>query len=373
MNVGGNMVTYPYIYALQGNREAHRTHTILNRFAFLDAKYETGNYTSDNIDLYMSRTAADATTTMQVTANEVYYFGYGTNNTPSIQPSQKAEEGETVTLNFNDAYSLNDPMRIYGASRMRKLVTSSAGDDLVGNINLNKCVVLQELDMSTYGTGGDFYMNLDNCRQLTVINMRGQSKARTGSQASTELDFSNQTKLKEFYGTGTTVKSVTFAQGAPLTTVLLPSTLTSLRLEYLPVLQMNGLTIDGYSNIESFIFAACPGLNWQTLLGRCTNVVRIRVEGLALEGNGELLNTYLSKKGIDAEGNAVDTCSLVGSYTLTRYPSDADLAVWRAHYPELNIILPQYTAIQFDDAVSHSENITNLDNLTAMPMAIPMS
>ena len=364
VNVGGNMVTYPYIYALQGNREAHRTHTINNRFALLDAKYETGNYTSDNIDLYMSRTAADGTTTMQITANEVYYFGYGTNNTPSIQPSQKAEEGETVTLNFNDAYSLNDPMRIYGASRMRKLVTSSAGDDLVGNINLNKCVVLQELDMSTYGTGGDFYMNLDNCRQLTVINMRGQSKARTGSQASTELDFSNQTKLKEFYGTGTTVKSVTFAQGAPLTTVLLPSTLTSLRLEYLPVLQMNGLTIDGYSNIESFIFAACPGLNWQTLLGRCTNVVRMRVEGLALEGNGELLNTYLSKKGIDAEGNAVDTCSLVGSYTLTRYPSDADLAVWRAHYPELNIILPQYTAIQFDDAVSHSENITNLDNLT---------
>ena len=364
VNVGGNIVTYPYIYALQGDREAHRTHTINNRFALLDAKYETGNYTSDNIDLYMSRTATDGTTTMQVTANEVYYFGYGTNNTPSIQPSQKAEEGENVTLSFNAAYSLNDPMRIYGASRMRKLVTSSAGDDLVGNINLNKCVVLQELDMSTTGGGGDFYINLDNCRQLVQINMRGQSKARTGSQASTEFDFSNQTKLRTFDGTGTTVKSVAFAKGAPLASVVLPSTLTSLRLEYLPNLQMSGLTIAGYNNIETFVFSACSGLNWQTLLGRCTNVVRIRIEGLALEGDGELLNTYLNKKGVDAEGNAVETCALVGNYKLTRYPSDADLATWRAHYPELNIQLPQYTMIEFDDSVSDDANVSNLDNST---------
>ena len=364
VNVGGSIVTYPYIYALQGNREAHRTHTINNRFALLDAKYETGNYTSDNIDLYMSRTATDGTTTMQVTANEVYYFGYGTNNTPSVQPSQKAEVGENVTLSFNAAYSLNDPMRIYGASRMRKLVTSSAGDDLVGNINLNKCVVLQELDMSTTGGGGDFYINLDNCRQLVQINMRGQSKARTGSQASTEFDFSNQTKLRTFNGTGTTVKSVAFAKGAPLASVVLPSTLTSLRLEYLPNLQMSGLTIAGYNNIETFVFSACPGLNWQTLLGRCTNVIRIRVEGLALEGDGELLNTYLNKKGIDAEGNAVETCALVGNYKLARYPSDEELEAWRAHYPELNIVLPEYTMIEFDDSVADDANVSNLDNGT---------
>ena len=364
VEVNGSIVTYPYIYALQGDREAHRTHTINNRFALLDARYETGNYTSDNIDLYMSRAASDGTTMMVVIANEVYYFGYGTNNTPSIQASQKAEEGESVTLYFNDAFSLNDPLRIYGASRIRELRTSTAGNELVGNINLNKCTALQILDMSTSGSGGDFYMNLDNCRQLTQVNLNGQSKVRTGSQASTELDFSNQTRLQMFSARGVTVKSIQFAKGAPLEAAILPSSLTTLRLEYLPNLQMGGLTVVGYSNIETFIFAGCPGLNWQTLLGRCTNVVRIRVEGLSLEGDGTLLNTYLNKKGVDAEGNAVDTCSLVGSYTLTRYPSDEELETWRAHYPELNIILPEYTTISFDDSVSDGENITNLDNLT---------
>lgn len=364
VEVNGSIVTYPYIYALQGSREAHRTHTINNRFALLDARYETGNYTSDNIDLYMSRAASDGTTMMVVIANEVYYFGYGTNNTPSIQASQKAEEGESVTLYFNDAFSLNDPMRIYGASRIRELRTSTAGNELAGNINLNKCTALQILDMSTSGSGGDFYMNLDNCRQLTQVNLNGQSKVRTGSQASTELDFSNQTRLQMFSARGTTVKSIQFAKGAPLEAAILPSSLTILRLEYLPNLQMSGLTVVGYSNIETFIFSGCPGLDWQTLLGRCANVVRIRVEGLSLEGDGTLLNTYLNKKGVDAEGNAVDTCSLVGSYTLTRYPSDEELETWRAHYPELNIILPEYTTISFDDSVSDGENITNLDNLT---------
>ncbi len=364
VEVNGSIVTYPYIYALQGSREAHRTHTINNRFALLDARYETGNYTSDNIDLYMSRTATDGTTMMVVVANEVYYFGYGTNNTPSIQPSQKAEEGESVTLTFTDAFSLNDPMRVYGASRIRELRTSTAGSQLVGNINLNKCTVLQVLDMSISGTGGDFYMSLDNCRQLTEINLNGQSKVRTGSQASTELDFTNQTRLRRLAAGSTTVNSIQFAKGAPLEAAVLPSSLTTLRLEYLPNLQMGSLIVAGYSNVETFIFAGCPGLNWQTLLGRCTNVVRIRVEGLSLEGDGSLLNTYLNKKGIDAEGNAVDTCSLVGSYTLTRYPSDEELETWRAHYPELNIVLPEYTTISFDDAVSDGENITNLDNLT---------
>lgn len=364
VEVNGSTVTYPYIYALQGSREAHRTHTIVNRFALLDAKYETGNYTSDNIDMYMSRTAADGATSMAVTANEVYYFGYGTNNTPSVQPSQKAEEGESVTLTFSEAFSLNDPIRVYGASRMRRLATGTAGEELVGNINLNKCTVLQVLDMSTAGTGGDYYMNLDNCRQLEEVDLTGQSKVRTGSQASTELDFGNQTRLHTFKARGTTVKSVVFAQGAPLTTVQLPSTLATLRLEYLPKLTMDGLTVAGYNSVETFVFSGCPGLDWQTLLGRCPGVKRLRVEGINMEGDGSLLAKYMGMGGIDAAGNATTTCGLVGTYRLTRYLDGATYETYCAHYPELNIRQPQYTMIEFDETISDEANVSNLDNGT---------
>ncbi len=364
VEVNGSTVTYPYIYALQGSREAHRTHTIVNRFALLDAKYETGNYTSDNIDMYLSRTAADSATTMTVTASEIYYFGYGTNNTPSVQPSQEAQEGESVTLTFSGAFSLNDPIRVYGASRMRKLVTGTAGDQLVGNINLNKCTVLQELDMSTSGAGGDFYMNLDNCRQLEVVDLTGQGKVRTGSQASTELDLSSQTRLHTFKARYTTVKGVVFAQGAPLTLVQLPDTLTTLRLEYLPHLTMDGLTIAGYNHVETFVFSNCPGLDWQTLLGRCPGVKRLRVEGINMEGDGSLLARYMDMGGIDAGGNATTTCGLTGTYRLTRYLDEDTYEAYRAHYPELNIRQPEYTMIEFDETISDDANVSNLDNGT---------
>ena len=364
VEVNGSIVTYPYIYALQGSREAHRTHTINNRFALLDARYETGSYTSDNIDLYMSRTATDGATSMQVTANEVYYFGYGTNNTPSIQPSQKAQEGGEVELKFNEAFSLNDPVRIYGASRIRKLVTGTAGDELVGNFNINKCISMRVLDMSTTGYGGDVFVSLDACRQLEEVSFLRQSKVRTGSKESTELDMSKQTRLRIFNARGTNSKSILFAKGAPLEKATLPGTLTTLRLEYLPNLASSMLTIDGYSSVETFIFAACPGLDWQNLLSKCTNVKRIRVEGINTTGDGSLLAAYMRYGGIDAEGNATETCGFVGTYKLTQYIDDAVFEGYKAHYPELNIIQPEFTTIEFDDSIPDAENISNLDNLT---------
>ncbi len=364
VEVNGQTVTYPYIYALKGNRKFDGTHFIKNRYSLLDAKYETGNYTSDNIDLYMSRQSTDAQTKMVVTASEIYYFGYGTNNSPSIQASQMAEEDETVELLFNNAFSLNDPMRIYGASRIKKLKTDSAGEQLVSNINLNKCVQMRELDMSTTGDGSDVYVSLDACKQLQVVNFSGQRLIRTGSQASTELNMGSQTKLKTFNASNTTVKSVAFAHGAPLESVRLPSTLTSLRLEYLPKLTMNNLVVQGYSNIETFVFASCPNLDWETLLSRCANVKRIRVTGIDMEGDGTLLEQYLTKGGIDADGNATDTCALVGTYRLTQYIEEDVYNAYVEHYPELNIKLPEYTMIEYDDTVSDDANVSNLDNKT---------
>ena len=107
VDVQGTLTKYPYIYALQGSREAHRTHTIRNRFALLDAKYETGAYRSDNIDMYMSRSTTEIANTIVVTSNEDYYFGYGTNNQPTLQAAQEAGENEIVEV-FMKGYKLGD-------------------------------------------------------------------------------------------------------------------------------------------------------------------------------------------------------------------------------------------------------------------------
>ncbi|KAB4285143.1 hypothetical protein GAO58_30350, partial [Bacteroides thetaiotaomicron] len=117
---------WPFIYALQGSNAAHRSYFVKNRFALLDAKYGTSNFTSDNIDLYMARTASDAADVVKITASEVYAFGYGTNNSPNIGGTGIVEGGKVATLQITGAYTVNDPLRIYGASRMRVLAMTGA-------------------------------------------------------------------------------------------------------------------------------------------------------------------------------------------------------------------------------------------------------
>ena len=365
VDVQGTLTKYPYIYALQGSREAHRTHTIINRFALLDAKYETGAYRSDNIDMYMSRESTTPANTIVITSNEDYYFGYGTNNQPTLQASQAAGENESVTLTFNNAFTVNDPIRIYGASRMKEIDMRGAADNLTGDINLNKCKVLQKLDISTYDNGSSGWcLVLDKCTQLKDINLNGQRNARTGTLSSTELNFVNQTKLERLDAGNVNVQGVVFAEGAPINYARIPGSIKTLRLEYLPNLDMNNLIIDNYSNIETFRFSSCPNLDWETLLSKCINIKRIRVTGIDTEGDGLLLDKYLTIGGIDADGNATDTCALVGTYRLTKYAEDDVYQVYKAHYPELNIIQPSFTTIMFDDTVADSANISNLDNKT---------
>lgn len=66
--------------------------------------------------------------------------------------------------------------------------------------------------------------------------------------------------------------------------------------------------------------------------------------------------------GVDADGNATDTCALVGTVRLTRYMDDDEYEALRAHFPELNIVQPEYTLIEFDDDVADDANVSNLDN-----------
>lgn len=356
---------WPFIYALQGSNTSHREYLIKNRFALLDAKYGTSNFTSDNIDMYLSRTADDEADVLKLTANEVYAFGYGTNNSPNIANSGIIQGGSIAELSIDGAYTVNDPLRVYGASRIKVLDMTGAADHLKNGLDLGKCSVLQEINLQSTGSGSTgWWLVLNACRSLVKLNVRNQQQAKTGSSTSKEIDLSNNTKLEYFDARGTQVESVNFAQGAPIQTAYLPSTIKTLRLEYLSQLAESGLTLESWANVETFVFSGCPLLDWQTLLAKCTGVKRVRITGIDMEGDGTLLANLIGKGGMDADGNYTDTCALVGTYRLTKYIDDATFAAYVAHYPELNISQPECSGVKFDDSVSDSANITNLDNQT---------
>ena len=122
--------------------------------------------------------------------------------------------------------------------------------------------------------------------------------------------------------------------------------------------------MESYSKVKTFIFDSCPGIDWETLLGRCTGVERIRVTGIDREDDGTWLDKFVGMGGVDSDGNTTDTCALVGTVQLTRYIDDDTYSALKAHFPELNIRQPEYTMIEFDDEVSDDANVSNLDNGT---------
>lgn len=355
---------WPFIYALQGSNASHRAYFIKNRFALLDAIYGTSNFTSDNIDLYMARSGDDAADRIRVTSSEPYAFGYGTNNSPNIANTGLVVDGAEAEIAITGAYTVNDPLRVYGASRIKKLDMTSASDHLKNGLDLGKCTALRELNLQSSGSGSTgWWLSISNCRQLRKLNLRNQAQAKTGGSTSTALDLTNQTRLEDLDARGTKVQSVNFAKGAPVTIARLPGTLTTLRLEYLGKLTSGGLTLESYGNVRTLIFDSCPEIEWEALLNRCTNVDRLRVTGIDREDDGTWLNKFMAMRGVDAEGNFTDTCALVGTVRLTKYIEHSRYERMCAHFPELNIIQPEYTMIRLDN-ISDDASVSNLDNGT---------
>lgn len=352
---------YDYLYALQGSRYAHRTYTIQNRFALLDSQYVCGTYRKDSFAAYFGYKFGSDNRKIRITASERYFFGYGyTSGTPHQSAVLAEDSGSQVELTLDTDLIVNDPQFIYGASRIMGLDLTDVSHAILQTLNLNNCTALRTLDVSCAQTQTTLNALLVNgCRNLRTLNMTGLK-----STAFTGIDLSDNTKLKTLKAGRTALTGVNFAQGAPLTSVTLPATLQTLELRYLAKLRTSGLTLEGTGNITRFVVDNCPGIDWQTLYARCTNVKYLRVTGIDMEGDGSLLTSLMATGGVDENGGNVDTCRLVGTYRLTTYKADEEYDALQQHFPELNIIQPEYTMLESDESVADDANISNLDNET---------
>lgn len=356
--------TMNYVFALDGTMEAVKADIIDRRFSLRDAYYNPDDaIRKDNIPCYVGK--SQGLTTMQVTAGDEYFFGWATQNGGTRQYEQVLS-GKTMTLRFEDAISQNDPIRLAGASRMRKLDLDTTAPFMQGSLNLAGCKILEELVAPTTNANPTpWYMMLRACTTLKRIDLTGQrAVSGTESSGATSFDVSNQTSLAELLLGGTAVQSVRIAEGAPLVKLTLPSSLRQLRLRSLPLLEMSGLVVADWASITSFDFAHCARLDYNVLLEKMTSLERVRIEGIDIKGDDTLLKRLMSVKGVDARGSAVEYCALVGRYQLTKYIDDAVFAEYQKHFPELALRQPQYTVLEMDDTITECANISNLDNQT---------
>jgi len=179
-------------------------------------------------------------------------------------------------------------------------------------------------------------------------------------------------RLKGALVGGTGLEKVMLATGCPVTELVLPEALAELVLEYLPKLTEEGLTMEGINNITGYRHAETPGVDGMALLERL-HAAKLAGEGklerfrlhVDVEDDGTLLEKYKDYRTYTTSGQNDNVHSgLTGRVRMTRYLADDRLEAYREKYPELEIVQPEYTMIEYDDSVADDANVSNLDNET---------
>lgn len=352
---------YDYLYALQGNRYAHRLYTIKNRFALMDAQYVAGTYRADSFACYFGYKFSQSPRKVKITASERYYFGYGyTNGTPTQSAVLAEAEGSRVELTISTDLIVNDPQNFYGASRIRDLDLTNVSHAILQTLNLNNCTALRSLNVSCGSTQKTLNaLIVTNCKSLQSLTMNGLL-----SESFTNIDLSGNAKLEVLSAGNTALKSVSFAKGAPLMSVVLPATLQTLELVSLNRLTNDGLQLEGTDNIDRLVVDDCASIDWIALFNKCQNVKYLRVTGVDMKDDGTLLNQLMKIGGVDENGGNTPTCRLVGKCKLTTYIDDATFAQMQEHFPELQISQPECTVIKHLEHITDGTGFSNLDNKT---------
>ena len=249
------------LFMLQGKRDLHRRWWLANRFSIYDAKYVSGTYKSQSVEIKcINGTAAGQKITIQ--AGYPLDYGYGVNNVP-IQKGITLSVGEQYTFVTKDVLNLGDPIRIYGAPRLSSLSLAEMADRLavltVTNAYSEELgTMLESLVVGNVLKDNNELTEISGLKMLSALKILNVSRLKK----LTSLDLSGQSKLEYLYTSGSGVGSIVFAKGAPLTTVTLSNALTVLALEELPNITFAKITRDGGINgISRMEIKSCPKLS----------------------------------------------------------------------------------------------------------------
>ena len=354
-------VKYSYLEAMQGSRAAHRRWWITNRMHLFDAKYSTGQYALTDIT-WKGNSAAGAT--VRATPSRDFYFEFRREGT-TMQHS-KVTGGKEWSYTYDQVANIGTIFHLLGGIFMTKLDLSGWGG--FTDVNLPNLPILEELVMGKTGTTYTLTELVigNKLPMLRKLDMRNYTRIPS-------LDLSNCKRLEEINAGGCESLSVlAMAEGAPISKITYPANYQTVTLRSLANISRAGITFENKANITGLWVENCEKLDGFSLFEELCNTYNgklkyIRLSGLELEGDGSDLKRWYDAGlgGIDAQGNTTNSsCKLCGTYKLTKYLNDDIYNNYVKRFDELNIRQPEYTMIEFDDAVADERNITNLDNDT---------
>ena len=271
------------LFMLQGKRDLHRRWWLAKRFSIYDAKYVSGSYKSQAIEIKCLN-GTQAGQQFTIMAGYPLDYGYGINNVPR-EFGISLEVGDTHTFTTKEVVNLGDPVRIYGAPNIAEVDFSQMSDRLavvtIANVyDENLGTKLTKLILGNVNKENAEVTEISGLKQaeaLEYLDIQGMTKMNS-------VDLSNQKYFKTLKAKGSGISSVSFAKGAPVERIELPSSMRVLSLNQLPHLDSNNIILENVANLQQINVSACSNVT---------------------DDFGFVYNWYINKTSANA------TCSLV--------------------------------------------------------------
>ena len=248
------------LFMLQGKRDLHRRWWLAKRFSIYDAKYVSGQYKSLSVELKCIN-GTPAGQQFTVTAGYPLDYGYGINNLPR-KFGVPLEVGESYTFSTSEVVNLGDPIRIYGAPNIAELDLSPMANNLavitVANVyDEAQGTKLTKLVIGSPTANNTQVAEISGLKQALLLEYLDIQ----GMQNMVSLDLTSQLYFKTLKAYNTNISSVSFANGAPVERVELPSTMRVLTFEQLPLLDGNNVVMEDVTNVQHITINNCPNIS----------------------------------------------------------------------------------------------------------------
>lgn len=243
-DTGELIKTDRYLTMLQGSKEEQRKWWLFNRFRYLDSKYDTGNASSNIINIRFFNEGV-LKFKMAIPGYAAVSFGGGT--TPSIA---RVDAGEEVSFPYVAPTGVTE-METWIHSGNLVTDISDLSVFYPNECDFSKATLLRRLKI---GDATEGYSNAN----LTTLNVQNSPlleylDVRNCPRLGITLNLENSPRLAEAYFDGTTITGVDLADGCVIETLHLPSTVTALTL--LNLSKLSEFVLPDYSNITRLMLA----------------------------------------------------------------------------------------------------------------------
>lgn len=323
--------TTSYLPMMHGNKRHQRRQFQRYQEKYMASKYSGSAATSDDMTIrgYTPTNWAgvkpDGTFHITPYADTYVSVLYGSNPV-----KVRGKRGQTYTIECPITAMNDTEVYIYNAS-----IIQSIGDIsgfYPGYVDFSHGVKLTELKV---GSGVSGYKNTNmtdfavgNNTLLEHLNLQNVPNLKKS------IGLTGCTSLTEFYADGSGITGVSFASGGKIKIAHLPAiaSLTAKNLNYL-----TDLTIEDYTNITTLTVEKCATIDLKDMLGKCTNLNRVRITGIDWElADTSLLNRLYAMSGLDENGYNTDH-SVVEGKVHVPIIREREKLLYTERWPDLEI------------------------------------